>query len=102
MGKAEAARLIGIHKSRVSKLVNDPPMRVQKETASAILTVLRLLQKEDIVLSKASIHHGAVERGKVAKRPRYHGEWNGIRDIKNAEYKRNQRRRQSALHMEAG
>jgi hypothetical protein len=66
-------------------------------TAKAILETLRVLQAEDIALSKATIRRGAVERGEGVKRPRLHGEWNGRRDVEEAE----KERRYRALHPEA-
>jgi transposase-like protein len=98
VGKAEAARLIGIAKSQVSKYYHNPPQKVQKATARAILQVLKLLQEEDVKLHRDAIKHGYVERGKVAKRPRTMAEHNGQHSPGgNAEYKRRYR----AVHLEA-
>jgi hypothetical protein len=97
VGKAEAARLIGVSPTQVAKYWNHPPLRVQKRTATAILEVLQLLQTEDFALSRDAIRSGAVERGREAKRPETLAEFNGLRDPLNAVYKRNQRRRQRAV-----
>jgi len=102
VGKAEAARLIGVAKSQVSKYYHNPPLKVQKQTARAIYQVLKLLQESDVKIHKDSIHHGSVERGKVAKRPARYGEYNGLRDPNGYLYSREKRRRQRAVHLETG
>ena len=70
VGKAEAARLIGVEKSRISTLTGArAPIRIQRATAKAILEVYMKLTELDIVISRDAIKHGAFERGKDAVRP---------------------------------
>jgi hypothetical protein len=65
VGKAEAARLCGWNKSRISKyLGQDRPRYVQRSTARLVLHALRDVEAAGVVISRNSIKHGNFERGK--------------------------------------
>jgi hypothetical protein len=70
IGKAEAARRIGIGRHTVYKILGDGSKRfVERKTAHSAMMVLRELRKGDVVYSKKSIRRGSVARGEEPTKP---------------------------------
>src|SRR4249920_996144 len=62
VGRAEASRLCGWDKSRVSAYLNRPPRHVQRSTARLVLQAYLDVQASGVVISRNSIKHGNFER----------------------------------------
>jgi hypothetical protein len=70
VGKAEAARRIGIGRHSIYMILKDTSKKfVERKTAQSAVAVLKELREKDIVYSKNSIRRGAVARGEQPTRP---------------------------------
>jgi hypothetical protein len=93
VGKAEAARLCGWNKSRISKYLGyNHPRFVQRGTARLVLQALRDVEAADIVISRNSIKRGDFERGNPVRFARTNGElYNNFGDLDVEQRRRNRR-----------
>jgi hypothetical protein len=69
IGKAEACRRLGVTPNLWYRLESRVYTKMYRRTVRSAMLLLRELRANDVVLSKKSIRHGALARGKKAKAP---------------------------------
>jgi hypothetical protein len=107
IGKAEAARRIGIGRHAIYKILNDGSKKfVERRTAHNAVVLLKELRDSDTVYSKQSIRRGATARGEKPRRPKKRGDFYqdpGAREAdRHRQVKKRQKEREEQLQQLAG
>lgn len=84
IGKAETARRLGIPQKTMSAWITKQPYRtkyMKRRNARALILLLAELRAGNEARHRASIHHGAAQRGRAEKIPKNRSDFNGANDL---------------------